>query len=95
MSFRCFHHIPGRICAFAALAAACVLAGCEKRQTVQVPKEQASLLFEVLTGLDTEKYAETLPKIRRYQTIDETNPFIRELEAQTVTNLYFSRARMQ
>lgn len=70
----------------AALLLTVFLCACEKKQAAAVPTEQTELLLEILTDMDMEKYAVALPKIRRYQTIDETNAFIAELEAVAITN---------
>ena len=50
-----------RLHAAALLAAVCVLAGCREKRTVEIPREQPNLLMEILTGLDTGKYASVLP----------------------------------
>jgi len=61
MSVHRFPRSAVRFYAAAFLAAVCVLAGCREKRTVEIPREQPNLLMEILTGLDTGKYAAALP----------------------------------
>lgn len=66
---------------------------CGEQRKVEVPKERASLLLEILTDLDMKKYEEVLPKIYRFQTIDDTNAFLTVMETVVITNIYAAKAR--
>ncbi len=77
------------------LAALCGWLGsaCREEAAPEVPAERTTLMMDILTDMDMGKYTAALPKIRRYQMIDDTNPFLNELEAIAVTNDCISRLR--
>ncbi len=77
------------------LAALCGWLGtaCGEEASQEVPTERTTLMMDILTDMDMGKYTAALPKIRRYQVIDDTNPFLNELEALAVTNDCISRLR--
>ncbi len=74
-------------------AAAWILSACSEETAPEVPSAKSTLMMDILTDMDMGKYAEALPKIRRYQTLDETNAFLNELEAIAITNDCISRLR--
>ncbi len=77
-----------------AVSAGLALCSCGEEEAPEVPVERTTLMMDILTDMDMGKYAAALPKIRRYQTVDDTNPFLNELEAIAVTNDCVSRLRV-
>lgn len=82
-----------KLSAFAALAVLCC-SGCEEQKTVEVPREQNDLFFEVTADSKLGKYDTVLPKIKRYKAMDKKSfKFWGDLENLTVTNHYVKQIR--
>lgn len=74
------------------LAGALALCSCGKKEPPPVPSLRSEALLEILRLLDMKDYQAALPKIERYQELDETNAFLGELRNVIVSNMALSEA---
>ena len=76
----------------ACLAGISVLTACGKKEPPPVPSLRSEALLEILRLMDMKDYRAALPKIERYQELDETNAFLGELRNIAVSNMVLSEA---
>lgn len=76
----------------ACLAGVFALSACGKPQPPPVPSFRSEALLEILRLMDMKDYRAALPKIERYQELDETNAFLGELRNIAVSNMVLSEA---
>ena len=76
----------------ACLAGMSALSACRKAEPPPVPTLRSEALLEILRLLDMKDYRAALPKIERYQELDETNAFLGELRNIVVSNMVLSDA---
>ena len=83
----------GRVfCACICLAGSLVLSACGQKQPPPVPSLRSEALLEILRLMDMKDYRAALPKIERYQELDETNMFLGEMRNIVVSNMVLSEA---
>lgn len=74
------------------LAGALTLCSCGKKEPPPIPSLRSEALLEILRLLDMKDYRAALPKIERYQELDETNAFLGELRNVIISNMVLSEA---
>ena len=74
------------------LAGVLALCSCRKEEPPPVPSHRSEALLEILRLLDMKDYRAALPKIERYQELDETNAFLGELRNVIISNMVLSDA---
>lgn len=74
------------------LAGILALCSCKKEEPPPVPSLRSEALLEILRLLDMKDYRSALPKIERYQELDETNAFLGELRNVAISNMVLSEA---
>ena len=74
------------------LAGLLALCACGKKEPPPVPSLRSEALLEILRLLDMKEYRAALPKIERYQELDETNAFLGELRNVIISNMVLSDA---
>jgi len=74
------------------LAGAFALCSCSKKEPPPIPSHRSEALLEILRLLDMKDYRAAVPKIERYQELDETNAFLGELRNVIVSNMVLSEA---
>lgn len=74
------------------LAGVLALCSCKKEEPPPVPSLRSEALLEILRLLDMKDYRAALPKIERYQELDETNTFLGELRNIVISNMVLSEA---
>ena len=74
------------------LAGVLALCSCGKKEPQPVPSLRSEALLEILRLLDMKDYRAAVPKIERYQELDETNAFLGELRNVIVSNMVLSEA---
>ena len=87
-----FGWVKRSILACVCLAGSLLLSSCREKQPPPVPSLRSEALLEILRLLDMKDYRAALPKIERYQELDETNAFLGELRNIIISNMVLSEA---